>query len=191
MKRLTAVWFSLLSAAALAACAGTHIPPAPVTSMPASEATTHDSSAVQLGTALATVEQDSAADQTALDSLHEHSPESLSAPRTNVAVRGEDVRQEAEDLFGRDATATFDIDVSNFAGNRRVLEYLEFFQLDLLRRRPDPLQQSQEFSGFLCDRFGRRLGCSLRKQQHAATRSGRLWQDGDAGDQGLGLQPVV
>jgi len=45
-------------------------------------------------------------------------------------VRAEDVRREAEDLFGADANATFDIDVTNFAGNRRVLEYLEFFQLD-------------------------------------------------------------
>src|ERR1041384_2204723 len=107
MKRLTAVWFSMLSAAALAACAGAHIPPAPVTTVPGAQASTRDSSAVQLGTALATVEQDSAADQTALDSLHEKTPDSLSAPRTNVAVRGEDVRKEAEDLFGRDATATF------------------------------------------------------------------------------------
>jgi len=104
--------------------------PAPVTSLPPSEVTARDSSAVQLGTALATVAQDSAADQSALDSLHERSPDSLSPPRTNVAVRGEDVRKEAEDLFGGDANATFDIDVSNFAGNRRVLEYLEFFQLD-------------------------------------------------------------
>jgi membrane-bound lytic murein transglycosylase D len=92
-----------------------------------------DSSAVQLGTALARAEQDSAADQSALDSLHEHSADSagsLSPPRTNVSVRREDVRQEAQNLFGNDATATFDIDVANFAGNRRVLEYLEFFQLD-------------------------------------------------------------
>jgi hypothetical protein len=121
--------------------------------MPASEATTRDSSAVQLGTALATVEQDSAADQTALDSLHEHSPESLAAPRTNVAVRGEDVRQEAEDLFGRDATTTFDIDVSNFAGNRRVLEYLEFFQLDARDRFEIWLSRLGRYEGMIRERL--------------------------------------
>jgi len=123
MKRLTAYTFPMMSAAVLAACAGAHVPRAPVAA-PVSGVTQRDSSAVQLGTALATVEQDSAADQSALDSLHERSADSLSAPRTNVAVRGEDVRKEAEDLFGNDANTTFDIDVSNFAGNRRVLEYL-------------------------------------------------------------------
>src|SRR3989475_5213091 len=158
MKRLTAVWVSMIGAAALAACAGAHIPPAPVTSLPASEVTARDSSAVQLGTALATVEQDSAADQTALDSLHEHSPESLSAPRTNVAVRGEDVRKEAEDLFGRDATTTFDIDVSNFAGNRRVLEYLEFFQLDARDRFGIWLSRLGRYEGMIRERLrARRL----------------------------------
>src|SRR5712691_496134 len=125
MRRLTAFWLSMIgAAAAVTACAGARIPPAPVTAT--AGVSTRDSSAVQLGTALATVELDSAADQSALDSLHERSADSLSAPRTNVAVRGEDVRQEAVDLFGSGATTTFDIDVSNFAGNRRVLEYLEF-----------------------------------------------------------------
>src|SRR3989441_1184299 len=153
MKRLTAVWLSMLGAAALAACAGVHIPPAPVTSMPGSEATARDSSAVQLGTALAKAEQDSAADQSALDSLHEHSPDSLATPRTNVAVRGEDVRREAEDLFGRDATATFDIDVSNFAGNRRVLEYLEFFQLDARDRFEIWLSRLGRYEGMIRERL--------------------------------------
>src|SRR6267143_1268574 len=158
MKRLTAVWFSILSAAALAACAGAHIPPAPVTSLPPSEVTARDSSAVQLGTALATVAQDSAADQSALDSLHERSPDSLSPPRTNVAVRGEDVRKEAEDLFGGDANATFDIDVSNFAGNRRVLEYLEFFQLDARDRFEIWLSRLGRYEGMIRERLrARRL----------------------------------
>src|SRR2546427_2091515 len=153
MKRLTAVWVSMIGAAALAACAGAHIPPAPVTSLPASEVTPRDSSAVQLGTALATVEQDSAADQSALDSLHERHPDSLATPRTNVAVRGEDVRREAEDLFGRDATATFDIDVSNFAGNRRVLEYLEFFQLDARDRFEIWLSRLGRYEGMIRERL--------------------------------------
>src|SRR2546427_13097342 len=90
MKRLTAVWVSMIGAAALAACAGAHIPPAPVTSLPASEVTPRDSSAVQLGTALATVEQDSAADQTALDSLHGHTADAPAALRTSQPLAGED-----------------------------------------------------------------------------------------------------
>src|SRR5439155_25458554 len=152
MKRLTAYGFSMMGAAVLAACAGAHIPPAPL-APPVSGLTTRDSSAVQLGTALATVEQDSAADQSALDSLHERSPDSLAAPRTNVAVRGEDVRQEAQSLFGNDATATFDIDVSNFAGNRRVLEYLEFFQLDSRDRFTIWLSRLGRYEGMIRERL--------------------------------------
>jgi membrane-bound lytic murein transglycosylase D len=151
MKRLTAFWLSMIGAAALAACAGAHIPPAPVTALPA-DVTTRDSSAVQLGTALATVEQDSAADQSALDSLHERSPDSLSPPRTNVAVRGEDVREEAENLFGNE-TASFDIDVSSFAGNRRVLEYLEFFQLDARDRFEIWLSRLGRYEGMIREKL--------------------------------------
>ncbi|MGH8622989.1 MAG: transglycosylase SLT domain-containing protein, partial [Burkholderiales bacterium] len=130
MRRSIVVGLSILSASALlAACGGKHLPPAtPVAAVPASPATI-DSSAVQLGTALATVERDSAADQSALDSLHGRSADTLSTPRTSQPLAGEDVRQEAEQLFGAE-TATFDIDVTTFAGHRRVLEYLEFFQLD-------------------------------------------------------------
>ena len=76
MKHLTIASLSLIGAAALAACAGAHVP---VTTTPPAAAKTRDSSAVQLGTALATVEQDSAADQSALDSLHERSPDSHAA----------------------------------------------------------------------------------------------------------------
>ncbi|HEX4567896.1 MAG TPA: hypothetical protein VH138_14765, partial [Vicinamibacterales bacterium] len=74
MKRFTAVSISMIGAAAIAACGGAHIPPAPLSPVPppaASGVATRDSSAVQLGTALARAEQDSAADQSALDSLHE------------------------------------------------------------------------------------------------------------------------
>ena len=129
--RIRVVGLVLLGAPALlAGCGGKRIPsPVPVTAAPASTAKT-DSSAVQLGTALATVEQDSAADQSALDSLHDRSAGTLTTPRTNQPLAGEDVRQEAEQLFGAAETATFDIDVTTFAGHRRVLEYLEFFQLD-------------------------------------------------------------
>jgi membrane-bound lytic murein transglycosylase D len=104
----------------------------------------------QVGAAIAVVARDSAADQSALDSLHGHpgqpavSPTATMAPapppRPDTAVRGEDVQREAERLFGSeaktilgaadDAGAVFDIDVTSFSANRRVLEYLEFFQLD-------------------------------------------------------------
>ena len=130
MQRSIVVGLSILGASALfGACGGKRVqPPTPVVGVPASPATI-DSSAVQLGTALAKGEGDSAADQSALDSLHGRSADTLSTPRTNQPLAGEDVRQEAEQLFGGE-TATFDIDVTTYAGHRRVLEYLEFFQLD-------------------------------------------------------------
>jgi len=149
MKPLTIASLSLIGAAALAACAGAHVP---VTTTPPAAARTRDSSAVQLGTALATVEQDSAADQSALDSLHERAADSLGAPRTNVAVPGEDVRKEAENLFGNE-TATFDIDVSTYAGNRRVLEYLEFFQLDSRDRFEIWLSRLGRYEGMIRERL--------------------------------------
>jgi membrane-bound lytic murein transglycosylase D len=197
MTRLTAYWFSMIGAAALAACAGAHIPPAPVTT-PVSGVTTRDSSAVQLGTALATVEQDSAADQSALDSLHERSADSLAAPRTNVAVRGEDVRQEAQDLFGNDASATFDIDVSNFAGNRRVLEYLEFFQLDARDRFEIWLSRLGRYEGMIRERLRARglpedlvyltlIESGLSNTAVSRARAVGMWQFMSATGRGYGL----
>jgi membrane-bound lytic murein transglycosylase D len=161
MKRLTIGSISLLGAAALAACGGARIAPPAVspaaaptaTTTSATSPTTRDSSAVQLGTALARVEQDSAADQSALDSLQKRSADSITAPRTNVSVRGEDVAQEAENLFGNDAAATFDIDVSSFAGNRRVLEYLEFFQLDARDRFEIWLSRLGRYEGMIRERL--------------------------------------
>ena len=63
-----------------------------------------------------------------------------SADPVPPAVAAE-VQREAEQLFGpegrelvgagsAEATTTFDIDVTSFAANRRVLEYLRFFQVD-------------------------------------------------------------
>ncbi|HUL03036.1 MAG TPA: LysM peptidoglycan-binding domain-containing protein [Gemmatimonadales bacterium] len=86
---------------------------------------------------------DSAADEAILDSLHQPGTSVLrsdtSAPPP--AVRGEEVEREAVRLFGANegravvgaapsGEPTFDIDVTTFAANRRVLEYLEFFQVD-------------------------------------------------------------
>ena len=160
MKRRTAVSMAMMGVAALsAACASAgHIAPAgavAAASSPSSPPPTTDTAAIaQLGTALANVARDSAADQSALDSLHARSPDSVSALRTNVPLRGEDVRQEAEQLFGAEASAaTFDIDVSNYAGNRRVLEYLEFFQLDSRDRFEIWLSRLGRYEGMIRERL--------------------------------------
>ena len=196
MKRCTVVLFAILSAAALTGCAGSHVPaPAPVVA-PASIPANTDSSAVQLGTALARVEQDSAADQTALDSLHEHAP---GAPRTNQPLAGEDVRQEAEQLFGSDATATFDIDVTTFAGNRRVLEYLEFFQLDARDRFEIWLSRLGRYEGMIRERLRARglpedlvyltlIESGLSNTAVSRARAVGMWQFMSSTGRGYGLQ---
>jgi peptidoglycan lytic transglycosylase D len=93
------------------------------------------------GTSVARTAQDSAADQALLDSLHQRvAPRSDTVRATTPAVppKGEEVEREAVRLFGLEegraaagaVEPTFDIDVTSFAANRRVLEYLEFFQVD-------------------------------------------------------------
>ena len=202
MKRWTVFGLSMMSAAAIAGCAGHAIvraaaPPVPPP-MP-TQLAARDSSAVQLGTALARVEQDSAADQTALDSLHERSPDSLSPPRTNVAVRGEDVRQEAENLFGADANATFDIDVTNYVGNRRVLEYLEFFQLDARDRFEIWLSRLGRYEGMIRERLRTRglpedlvyltlIESGLSNTAVSRARAVGMWQFMSTTGRGYGLQ---
>jgi membrane-bound lytic murein transglycosylase D len=154
-----------------------------------------DSSAVQLGTALATVEQDSAADQSALDSLHGRAP---TAPRTNQPLAGEDVRHEAEELFGSE-TATFDIDVTNYAGNRRVLEYLEFFQLDARDRFEIWLSRLGRYEGMIRERLRARglpedlvyltlIESGLSNTAVSRARAVGMWQFMAPTGKGYGLQ---
>ena len=131
----------------------------------------------QVGAALAAVQRDSAADQSALDSLHgketQSTPNSTPppptataapAPRPDTTVRGEEVQREAERLFGRDeaktilganddAGAVFDIDVTTFSANRRVLEYLEFFQLDARDRFEIWLSRLGRYEGMIRERL--------------------------------------
>jgi membrane-bound lytic murein transglycosylase D len=201
MKRSLLLLSSMLGAAALSGCAGSHIPaPAPVIApgtVPVSS--TPDSSAVQLGAALATAEQDSAADQSALDSLHERADENSGTPRTNQPLAGEDVREEAEQLFGADAAATFDIDVTTFAGNRRVLEYLEFFQLDARDRFEIWLSRLGRYEGMIRERLRARglpedlvyltlIESGLSNTAVSRARAVGMWQFMAATGRGYGLQ---
>ncbi|HMJ59065.1 MAG TPA: transglycosylase SLT domain-containing protein [Gemmatimonadales bacterium] len=128
-------------------------------------------------TAAGGVARDSAADQSALDSLHGHAvqaskpttpltptPPAPAAGRGDTTVRGEDVQREAERLFGSEeaktilgandnAGAVFDIDVTTFSANRRVLEYLEFFQLDARDRFEIWLSRLGRYEGMIRERL--------------------------------------
>jgi len=131
--------------------------------------------AAQVGAALAGVQRDSAADQSALDSLHGRgtpaappaTPPSAAtaapAAGRDTTVRGEEVQREAERLFGSEAKtilgaadnagAIFDIDVTTFSANRRVLEYLEFFQLDARDRFEIWLSRLGRYEGMIRERL--------------------------------------
>jgi membrane-bound lytic murein transglycosylase D len=201
MTQRTAFWCSMMGALVATACAsGIHTPRIPaVSTLPPPVA---DSAAVaQLGTALANVERDSAADQSALDSLHERAADSLASRplRTNVPLRGEDVRQEAEQLFGSEATATFDIDVITFAGNRRVLEYLEFFQLDSRDRFEIWLSRLGRYEGMIRERLRARglpedlvyltlIESGLSNTAVSRARAVGMWQFIAGTGRGYGLQ---
>src|SRR2546421_5976836 len=134
------------------------------------EPAVRDSAAVHtvdsLGAAIARVEQDSAADQQVLDSLHKTLPRADSTrPRGDsaAAVKGEEVEREAVRLFGAEGKAvigaappaepTFDIDVSSFAMNHRVLQYLEFFRLDSRDRFEIWLARLGRYEGMIRDRL--------------------------------------
>src|SRR5881296_574038 len=158
---------SALLALMLAACGGAQGPHAgavaPVV-RDSGAARTVDS----LGAAIARVAQDSAADQQVLDSLHRTAPrpDSVRARRDSTAapaVKGEEVEREAVRLFGAEGKAaigaapspepTFDIDVSSFATDRRVLEYLEFFQVDSRDRFEIWLARLGRYEGMIRDRL--------------------------------------
>ena len=199
MKRRIALWFSLMGAvvAAAACVSGAHT--LPVTPAVVVAPATDTAGLVQLGTALANAEQDSAADQSALDSLHERSTDLPATPRTNVPLRGEDVRREAEDLFGGDANATFDIDVTNYAGNRRVLEYLEFFQLDARDRFEIWLSRLGRYEGMIRERLRARglpedlvyltlIESGLSNTAVSRARAVGMWQFMATTGRGYGLQ---
>jgi len=76
-----------------------------------------------------------------------------------VTVRSEDVEREAVRLFGSEglelvgAAPTFDIDVTTFAANRRVLQYLEFFQVDARDRFAVWLSRLSRYEGMIRERL--------------------------------------
>lgn len=129
---------------------------------PASPLAVH--SADSLGHALARQTRDSAADQAVLDTLQSGGVlnDSSGLHDSLPAVRGEDVVGEAERLFGPEGRAvvgatpqgpTFDIDVTSFATNRRVLQYLEFFQVDARDRFEIWLSRLGRYQGLIRERL--------------------------------------
>jgi membrane-bound lytic murein transglycosylase D len=115
-----------------AACASGHKPVA-TTPVAAPTDTSKRAGVDSLGAAVETSAVESAADQQALDSLHDATSEDLT-PAAVPVVPTEDVEREAVRLFGANEPARFDIDVTSFAAHRRVLEYLHFFQVDAADR---------------------------------------------------------
>ena len=167
---VVARWPGWFAAALLAGCAGgaarAGMPFAPVPATPADTAQlAHVDS---LGHAVAQADQEAAADSAALDSLHGRSRDTTRATLADSAhapaVRGEDVTREAERLFGPEGRAAvgaaptpgeplFDIDVTTFAANRRVLEYLEFFQVDSRDRFEIWLSRLGRYEGMIRERL--------------------------------------
>ncbi len=108
-------------------------------------------------------EQDSAADQALLDTLHRRVPAKSDTARGTppVAPKGEEVEREAVRLFGPEegraavgaAEPTFDIDVTTFSANRRVLEYMEFFQVDARDRFAIWLTRLGRYEGMIRERL--------------------------------------
>ena len=167
MKRQTlGAWLPWLTVAALlAGCAGGAARGLPIAPAPSLGDTTQLAHVDSLGHAVARTDREAAADQAALDSLH-----GRDATRTTIAdstpaptVRGEEVAREAERLFGPEGRAAvgaappgqalFDIDVTTFAANRRVLEYLEFFQVDARDRFEIWLSRLGRYEGMIRERL--------------------------------------
>jgi len=188
--------------------------PAPVAAAPADTrplAGADSVAAVQAATA-----RDEAADQRVLDTLQQGLPDSARPlPDASGTVRGEDVRHEAERLFGPDkptvpsagpkgGDATFDIDVSSFSGNTRVLQYLDFFQTDAHDRFEIWLQRLGRYEGMIRERLRAKglpedlvyltvIESGLSNTAVSRTRAVGMWQfmAGTARTYGLTVDPWV
>ena len=222
-------WF-LASAltAVMAACGGRATPvattPSPVTApagVTSTAATAIDTTrgkplagADSVATAQAAVDRDEAADQRVLDTLQQGLPDS--SRRLAVATSSiprEDVRHEAERLFGPDkptapsagpkgGDATFDIDVSSFSGNTRVLQYLDFFQTDARDRFEIWLSRLGRYEGMIRERLRAKglpedlvyltvIESGLSNTAVSRTRAVGMWQfmAGTARNYGLTVDP--
>lgn len=127
---------------------------------------------------LARAARDSVADQRVLDSLHRgvFQPARPATLGGEPIVRGDEVEREAERLFGAEGRAVivavaegtgegeggaagrvgaplYDIDVTSFSANRRVLEYLEFFQVDARDRFEIWLSRLGRYEGMIRERL--------------------------------------
>jgi membrane-bound lytic murein transglycosylase D len=161
--RLLGVFTALAAAMMAFACGGGHPATSAVVPVAHDTIAQHADSIAQLAAKAA---QDSAADQKVLDSLHgprPHADSVAGAPPANASVKGEEVEREAVRLFGPEgrsaigaapsAEPTFDIDVSSFSTNRRVLEYLEFFQVDARDRFEIWLSRLGRYQGMIRERL--------------------------------------
>src|SRR6266542_2672358 len=206
-------WFAavlLVGCAGGAARAGMPFAPAPATPADTAQLAHVDS----LGHAVAQADQEAAADSEALDSLHGRSRDTTRATLADSAhapaVRGEDVTREAERLFGPEGRAAvgaaptpgeplFDIDVTTFAANRRVLEYLEFFQVDSRDRFEIWLSRLGRYEGMIRERLRARglpedlvylslIESGLSNTAVSRARAVGMWQFMSATGRGYGLQ---
>ena len=163
--RLVALLGAALGGASGVACGGGRAAhPALVT--PARDSTAVSPTVDTVVALAARQARDSAADQQVLDSLHSRQPrgDSLATPPARTPpLKGEEVEKEAVRLFGAEGktavgaapapSPTFDIDVSTFATNRRVLEYLEFFQVDAKDRFAIWLSRLGRYEGMIRERL--------------------------------------
>ncbi len=166
-RRLGALGALVLGAACGSAGAGTQASGGavtPVAPAQAPAATVSTAGVDSLGAAVAAAGADAAADAAVLDSLHEGNPTPLDGVPAPV-VAGDEITREAVRLFGAEGrglveadarAATFDIDVTTFSGNRRVLEYLRFFQVDARDRFEIWLSRLGRYEGMIRDRLRRR-----------------------------------
>ena len=162
---LVALLGAALGGALGAACGGGHAAHTALVA-PARDSTAPSPGVDSLAALAARQARDSAADQSVLDSLHGARPHADTLQQHAVPtppLKGEDVEREAVRLFGPEgktaigaappAAPTFDIDVSSFATNRRVLEYLEFFQVDSRDRFEIWLARLGRYEGMIRERL--------------------------------------
>lgn len=234
------LWCVASVAAAVAACGGKATPvatmPTPaltptaatsgvgVGGAPQTQATSPKpvAAADTLAAAQAAADRDQAADQRVLDTLQQGLPDS--AHKISVAVQavpGEEVRHEAERLFGTDKAtapsagpkggaadlegdATWDIDVSTFSGNSRVLQYLDFFQSDARDRFTIWIARLGRYEGMIRERLRAKglpedlvyltvIESGLSNTAVSRTRAVGMWQfmAGTARNYGLTVDPWV